>query len=442
MRGLRSFLGLLAVLVALGAYLYFVESKRTPGDDTETKPKVFAVEPGAIDEVTVTAEAGDVTTARKTGEDWAITSPGPAPADGAELSGITTNLASLEEQRQIDENATDLAQFGLDTPRIQVAFKAGGQDHRLLIGSRTPTGADLYAKTGASAKVFLIASYLDSTFNRSTFDLRDKAALKFERDAADALEIATAGRTLRFAKSGGDWQLAQPPSARSDAAAIEGLLARLDGLQMKSIAAAEPAGLAQYGLDAPAATVRIGSGSSQAVLQVGSSSGEGAVYAKDAARSEIFTIEATLLDDLRKDAGEYRQKDLFDARAFNATRLEVARGGETHAFEKAAGKTPDGKEDTKWRRVAPSAGDADGAKVEALLSALTGARATSFVDSLPAAAKPEAAFSIRFDEGRGEERVTFHTSGADAYAVRDGASPARIEAAVLADVLKAFDALK
>ena len=37
----------------------------------------------------------------------------------------------------------------------------------------------------------------------------------------------------------------------------------------------------------------------------------------------------SLLEDLKKDAGEYRQKDIFDARAFNTTRIEIARGGET-----------------------------------------------------------------------------------------------------------------
>jgi hypothetical protein len=442
MRGLRSFLVLLVILVALGAYLYFVESKRTPGDDAETKPKVFAVDAGAIEEITLKAEAGDATTLRKSGEDWSIVAPATAPADEAEVSGLTMNLASLEEQRLIDENPSDLAQFGLDTPRIDVGFKAAGQDHRLLIGGKTPTGADLYARTSASPKVFLIASYLESTFNRSTFDLRDKTALKFDRDSADSLEIVAGDRTVRFAKSGDDWQLAQPASNRSDAGAIEGLLARLDGLQMKAIAAAQPETLTTYGLDAPAATVRVGSGSSQAVLQVGAAAGEGERYARDAARPEVFTIEASLLDDLQKDAGEYRQKDLFDARAFNTTRIEVTRGAETHAFEKSTGKNAAGVDETKWRRIAPAAGDVDGAKVEGLLSALTSARATAFAPSLPPAATQEAAVSLQFDDGTKTERVTFHKSGDDAFAVREGVEPARIETSVLADILKALDELK
>ena len=81
MRGLRSFLGLLAILIALGAYLYFVESQRTPGDDGETKPGVFTVEADAIDEITITSESGDTTTVRKTGDEWSVVTPTTAPAD-------------------------------------------------------------------------------------------------------------------------------------------------------------------------------------------------------------------------------------------------------------------------------------------------------------------------------------------------------------------------
>ena len=133
MRGLRSFLGLLAILIALGAYLYFVESQRTPGDDGETKPGVFTVEADAIDEITITSESGDTTTVRKTGDEWSVVTPTTAPADEGEISGIATNLASLEEGRLIDENPSSLADFGLEKPRIDVAFTGGGTDHRLIL---------------------------------------------------------------------------------------------------------------------------------------------------------------------------------------------------------------------------------------------------------------------------------------------------------------------
>ena len=234
----------------------------------------------------------------------------------------------------------------------------------------------MYAKRATDKKVFLIASYLDSTFNRKTFDLRDKTAIRVDRDKLDALEVATPERTVRFAKANNEWQLTAPTPGRADFSAVEGLTGRIAGLQMKAIAEAEPADLKKYGLDKPAATVKIGSGSSQATLLIGSKAADG-LYARDASRPAVFTIDATLMDDLKKDPFEYRQKDLFDARSFNSTRVEVVRAGQSHAFEKIKSKDKDGKEEEKWRQVSPQARDVDQAKVEALLSAITGAQATA-----------------------------------------------------------------
>lgn len=442
MRGLRSFAGLLAILIALGAYLYFVESKRSPDADVETKEKVFSVVPDTIDALSVRAESGDTTSLKKAGGEWQIVAPASAAADAAEVSGITSSLSTLEQQRLIDENPADLEEYGLAKPRIEVAFTSGGQEQKLLIGSKTPTGADLYAKTSGGPRVFLIASYLESTFNRKTFDLRDKTALKFERDGASSLEIATGGRTLTFSKAEGEWKMTQSPGARTDASAIEGLIARVANLQMESLAAADAVDLTQYGLEKPAASVRVSAGSATATLLLGSAAEEGQVFAKDVSRPAVFTVESSLLDELKKDAGEYRQKDLFEARAFNATRVEVDRGGAARVFEKTMAKNKDGQDEEKWRQTAPAAADVDAAQLDALLSALTGARAASFVETLPAGATPEAAFTVKFDEGRREERVRFLRAGGDAYAVRDGEpGAAKIEAATLDGILKALDDL-
>jgi hypothetical protein len=394
---------------------------------------VFAVEADQIDEVTVKSESGEQTTLKKSGTDWQIAAPVTADADDAEAPGIARNLATLEQQRVVEENPADLKEFGLAEPRIRVTFKAGGQEHALLIGSKTPTGSDLYAKTGAGPKVFLISSFLESTFNRTTFDLRDKSALNVDRDAADRVEIVAGTHSMKFAKKDGQWRITEPAVPRADLPAVEGLVSRLDGVQMKKIVAQNADDLDKYGLDKPAATVRVGAGSAEATLLIGAKAEEGEVYAKDSSRPDIFTIEATLLEDLQKGAGEFRQKDIFDARAFNTTRVEITRAGQTTVIEKA---------DDKWRRTAPAAKDADSAKVDALLSALTSARADAFVEATPAKATQEAAVTLKFDDGK-EERVTFFRSGEDAFAVRaDTPGAAKFSASVLDGIVKAIDEAK
>ena len=444
MRGLRTFILLLIVAIPLGWYAYR-DAQRPAGDDEPKKDRVFTVESDKIEEITVRSESGEQTRLQKSGSEWRIVSPVTAQPDAAEVSGLTMNLSTLEVQRVVDENPPDLNEYGLAKPRIEISFKSGAQEETLLIGQKTPPGSDLYAKRRNENKVFLIPAHLESTFNKSTFDLRDKAVVKVDRDKLDAVEISTSGRTLRFARPSGEWQIAAPLQARADFSAVESLVSRLTGLQMKSVVAAEDSDAKKFGFDKPAATARFGTGSSQATLVLGAPAGEDAVYAKDLSRPVVFTVESSVLDELKKDLADYRQKDLFDARSFNANRLEIVRGGQTHTFEKTKVKNKEGQEEDKWRQTAPQARDLDQSSVDALLSALTGTRATGFVDAPPPKAleAPELTASIKFDDGKKEERVTFAKSGSDAFAVRNGEpGAAKIDGSAIDSITKALQELK
>jgi hypothetical protein len=103
---------------------------------------------------------------------------------------------------------------------------------------------------------------------------------------------------MRFEKSNGEWTLKAPIEGRAEFSAVDGLVSRIGSLQMKSLLSTPPP--QGDGLQKPAATLRIGTGSSQATLLLGASAGEGSVYARDAARPAIFTVDASLLDDLKK----------------------------------------------------------------------------------------------------------------------------------------------
>lgn len=434
MKGLRSFLVLLVVAAALGGFLYY-DARREPASEKK-QDKVFAgLQANKIDQVVIKAVSGDRTSLQKQGSNWQITQPAAAPADEAEISGLTSNLASLEVQRVIDEQASDFKQYGLDPARIEVTFKADGKEHALQLGQKTPTGADMYARLPGQPRVFLVSSYLDATFNKSTFDLRDKTILKIDRDKVDRVEIESADRTVALAKRGAEWRITAPMDARADFAAIEGILGRLNTSPMKAIIE-ESKELKEYGLDKPSATVRVISGSAQAGLAIGKSAGEGVVYAKDLSRPMIFTVDSALADELKKPADDYRIKDLFDARAFNTTRVEVTRQGQTVAFE---------RDKDAWKQVTPAAKPADAAKVDALLTALTNARATGFESKAASTGleSPELTVAVKFEDGQKQEKVSFARKGADAFARREGdATAAKIDAATLDGIVKALDALK
>lgn len=446
MRGLRSTLVLLFVFLVLVAYIYFVESKRPPGsEETTTKEKVFTVEAGKIQALRITAAGGEATALQKTNESWQVSEPVKADADAAEVSGITTNLASLEIQRVVEHTPSDLVPFGLGKPRVDVAFKAEGDTEfrRLLLGDKTATGGDMYAKTSSDPRVFLVSGYLDATFNRTTFDLRDKSVLKFDRDKADVVEVATRGFTVRLAKGDGEWKLSAPWPVRADYGAVEGLIGRLNTTQMKSIAAPEASDFRTYGLDRPEATATVGAGSARASLAIGKKTDADNYYARDAARPMVFTVEASLVDELKKAPAEYRRKDVFEFRSFNATRIEVAQGGQTYVFEKTKGSGENAQE--VWTQVKPNARDVDGTKMDDFLTKLSNLRAQSFVESRATTGLPTPILTavVRFDEGKKEERVTFGRSGSDVYAaIGDEPGAAKLTASEFDDAVKALDAIK
>lgn len=441
MRGWR-FLILLLIAIPLAWYAYY-DSKKGPADDSPKRDKVFNVEADKIDEIEVKSESGDCTTVRKKGSDWEIVQPISSATDQAAVSGITSNLASVEIQRVIDENPPDLKEYGLAAPRVEVAFKANGQQRRLQLGQKTPAGSDVYAKLPDSKRVFLISSFLDTTFNRGTFDLRDKAVLKIDREKVDRLEVNSGGRTMKFEKKNGEWEIAQPSAGRAEFSAIDGLVSRVGSVQMKSIVP-DPTDLKKYGLDKPAATVRLGLGSSQASLAIGSAAESGSVYAKDQSRPAVFTIDSSLADDLKKDVSDYRQKDLFDARSFNTSRLDIVHNNQTSTFEKTKVKGKDGKEEEKWKQTAPTARDVDAAKIEGLISAATGARAAGFVDSTANTGldKPELTVAFKYDEGK-DERVSFARTKDAAFAARAGApGAAKVDTSVIDSIVKALGEVK
>jgi hypothetical protein len=437
MRALRSTLILLAVLAALVGYISY--QNKTGSGETDTKDKAFAsIKAEDVEEVQIKSADGETSKAQKANGTWQLVEPVQAAADEQELTSIASSLASLDIQRVVDENATDLKQYGLEPARVEVAFRAKGdkEPRRIFLGEKTPTGGDLYARFPDQKRVFLVSSFLDSTFNKNTFALREKNIIKVDRDKVDRVEVVAGTRTVTLAKNGTDWRIVSPTPLRADFAAVEGALERLASAQMQAVVEAEGTDLKKYKLDPPVATFSAVSGSSRATLLLGESE-NAVIYAKDASRPMVFTVAPTLYTDLIRDVPDFRRKDLFDARSFTTTRIEFTRGTETIALEKSKGA--DGKE--LWKNAAGK--DVDAMKVDDLVTKVSGLRAESFETAPNAALKaPALIVKVRFDENK-MEQVTFGRAGMDVVASRsDEPGSAKVDTTSFEDTIKALDAVK
>jgi|CXWL01.1.fsa_nt_gi hypothetical protein len=443
MRGLASTLVLVVVLAGLGGYIYFVENKK-PAASPDARAKAFDVTTDEIEELQITITDGDSSTLKKVDNRWQLVSPVEAEADSSEVNNMASSLASLDVQRVVDEAPADLGQFGLATPHLEVAFRVKGQTEftRLLIGEKTPTGGDIYVKRPDEPRVFLVSSFLDETFKRTAFDLRDKTLLKFDRDAVTGLDITNASGTMQFARKGANWMFVKPLAMRADFAALEGTITSLSATLMQKFVAdsATPAELAQYGLSKPSATASIVMGDARVSLALGRTD-NAETYARDPSKMAIVMVAPTIVEDLNKGAKDFRRKELFDMRSFSTKHLTVSRGTEMLVFDKST--AADGRE--TWKNAAGK--DVDAAKIQDLLTKLSNVRAQSFEDTVdPALKTPALVVTARFGENKGEdlsETVTLARSGQSVVGSRpDEPGTLKVDAMPLDDILKAVDALK
>lgn len=437
MRGGKSLLILLILAIGLGGYAYFVESKKDTTAATDTKKEsLVKVDASKIDELEVRSATGDDTKLKKAGSDWQITSPDAGPADSSDVNSLVTTLGSLDASRTINDNPSSVKEFGLDPARFSVAYKLAGETtwHKVNFGNKTPTGADLYARVDGQPKLVTVGGFVEDSLNRSAFDLRDKSVLKFQRESVDGVTIDAAGApSVALAKKGENWALTAPVQARAEFNNVDGLIGQVVQAKMKAIVpttagAPTPAELKTFGLDKPQLTLTFGAGSNRATLAIGGKKDDTTLYARDLSRPMVFTIEPGLLDQLKKSADDFRVKDVFEFRGFNATAMDFTVGGQSFSYTKQkppappapkAGETPPPAPADVWKQTKPAAKDVDASKMTDLLTDLSNLRAQSFSDK-PLDKGDEITVVAHFGDGAStkEERVTFRKSGDVVQAMR------------------------
>lgn len=439
---LISTLGLVVVLAGLGGYIYFVENRKPP-TNPDAEARAFDVAADQIEELQIAVADGDTSTIKKVDNRWQLVDPVQAEADNSELNNMASSLATLDVQRVVDEAPADLNQFGLGTPHLEIAFRLKGQTtfSRLQIGEKTPTGGDVYAKRSDEARVFLVSSFIDDTFKRSAFDLRDKVILEFDRDAVTGLELANASGTMLFERKGANWMFVKPRVMRADFAALEGTITSLSATLMQKFVAdnATPAELAQYGLARPSASASLIIGDTRVGLQLGRTD-NAETYAKTLGAPTIMMVAPTIVSDVNKTIDDFRRREVFDSRAFSTKRLQVTRGAETLTFTKTSA---DGKD--VW--TADGGKVVDTAKIEDLLTKLSNVRVQDFEATAASGLRtPVMVVTAAFGENKDEnlsETVTLARSGDRTVASRpDEPGTLNVEGSPLDDILKAVDTLK
>ncbi len=317
------------LLIALGAYLYFVESKRIAAEGQ--KKTIIDVVPDDVTQITLTyPDRSEVALELRDGA-WHLTKPLDARADDVTVKALLRTVADGEVKRTIDDPPADLAQFGLSDPSVTIAMTAKGQPlPGIKVGKTAGVSSSTYVQRADQAKIYLTDIGFQAGTNKRVNDFRDKTILSFKPDNIVALALHGPGGGVELQKRDGQWQIDQPVATRADDAVVTTLLTTMLGLRAERFVSDAPtaADLATYGLDNPTREIVLLDGAKKEMrLQFGTETETG-LYVKLADRTSTFIVGNWAARDLGKSLGELREKTLleFDPAAVGSIQVQRADG--------------------------------------------------------------------------------------------------------------------
>lgn len=180
----RKPLLLILILVALSAYLYFFDIKGAEKRDlAEEKRKkeewrkiqLFPFRTEDFEKIRL-VKSNQTIVYEEENSAWWMKEPMTIKGNQDAVVDIIQSIMNVVETDPVADNPSDLAQFGLDRPRMEIGIKLRGEakTRTLLLGSDNPTSTTIYAKLDDSPRVFLVGSLIRWEVSKEFNNLKNR----------------------------------------------------------------------------------------------------------------------------------------------------------------------------------------------------------------------------------------------------------------------------
>lgn len=304
-------LGLVFLCAGAG---YFLDRSLTQKRqmNREREEALFTLKKEDISAFTLTNPEGSFHLEKKE-EKWRIVKPRELKADVDQVESLLANLAGARRYDPVETK--ELEQYGLDNPRETIILESEktGEKQALYIGLESTSSGRYFATTRGDKTVFTVAAHIRNFLNKNLFFLRDKTVFDIQGDEIVKLEIARKEQTVVLEKSGEEeWRLLSPVKDKADIVAVRNLLSDIETLRATSFEEDKITTPGFFGLDSPRINLAIGSPHTTSTLMIGKEDpSTPRYYAQKGNAEEYFTVSKRFVEEVEKDAGEFRSGDVF-----------------------------------------------------------------------------------------------------------------------------------
>jgi len=406
----RGLVVAVVLLAALGVGLYFsnkekaAEAAKPPSD---TPPKILALTDGDITKIALKKKGADETILEKTNGKWQLTAPKPYPADQDAVSQLVTSAANVSSDRVVEDKASNLSAYGLNSPSLELDITGkGGKVSKLEIGDDTPTNSGAYAMLAGDPRVFTVASFVKTGIDKSANDLRDKRLLSFDQDKLSRVELMAKKEDIEFGRDKDQWQIVKPKPLRAEGLQVDEMLRKLKDAKMDLTLSDDDAkkAAAAFASGMPVATVKLTDPSGTQQIEIRKDKDD--YYAKSSTVPGVFKVTSELGTGVDKSLDDFRNKKLFGFGFNDPNKIEMHANGKTYSFQK-------GGDD--WFSNGKKM---DSTSVQSFLDKLRDFSASKFIDTGSLGA-PTIDLTVVSNSGKLTEKLLIAKQGTDYVAQRE-----------------------
>ena len=381
---LKNTLILLGIVIILFALVYVFEIRKPDGSTGKSKSlgKAMLLERENVQGIELAYSDADyekiVCSKDKNGQ-WQIQEPVKAKANGKIIDRLISRAVGKNIHSTLKKPGS-LTEYGLAAPRVTAVFHlSDGTSRTIMLGNTVPIGNYVYVKQKSAQDISLVPASIVDDLTAFVSDLRDRTFITLSNLDIQRIQLNYRDSdNIICVKTGSDWNILEPVSAKADNGEVEKLISNVKDLKADDFAAEAPDDLSIYGLSPPQIEIIFSLEDGRSKSLAFGKKERDSVYVKTGSDNSVIMVNAEIIAKLTKRPADLRDRTVMAFQMKAVEKLVLRYPGRSFTCEK---KT-DAQEES-WEITVPIKAKADKSQIDEMLKKLQDLRVDEFVSDTP-----------------------------------------------------------
>jgi Domain of unknown function (DUF4340) len=376
----RTTLLLLLLVIALGLWIKFVESKKPNTAEAQRQAgNVVNFDRDKLEGIAIQNGADKIVLRREQGK-WRLTEPVKDQADNAAIDNLLSDIELWRKEgtvpaKEIAADKGRMNEFGLVQPKLRMRLLGPGAPAEILFGKDTAFEGTMYVRLADSKDVFLARQTVRTDISKKPDEFRDRKLTELTTAQVIRAVLKSPAGEIELAKKNEHWEIIKPLQARGDDQRIGDLLAQVTNARVQEFIGDDRGDLQTYGLSEPRGSITIyGADDKEGrTLQIGAVTEKikDAVYARYLPRNAVYALSKKTEEILSARPNDLRDRHLVRLDTNSLDRISIEGTGQP--------KIVLARKDQTWTIASRNNQPASGDEVRLLLDTLSEQQVTKFV---------------------------------------------------------------